>query len=244
MKRFLKILTFFLIISLAIVTIVLKSGIFIVRDFEIQDLKRVKKDDIIKLLQTYEDQNIFMIDTTKRKEEILKNPEIENSIIKRELPDKLIVRIQEKEPIGLIKFMSSYIEVDKNGYVIRIENQIPKDSVIFEGIKVNEATLGQKLLIKDQFLFAEGLIVAKTLKDDNVFERFGVDYVYLILKNVNNIKLKMDKLVVELGNSSDLEYKLCVLKAVYDKLPKHIEGQIIINSNGIATFSPTIEEDK
>jgi len=53
----------------------------------------------------------------------------------------------------------------------------------------------------------------------------------------------MDKLTVKLGDGSEIDYKLKLLKSVYNKLPKNIEGVITLNSNGIATFSPNTGED-
>lgn len=244
MNKFIKRLIIIFIFVTAIVLFMIKSEMFELKEVKVQNLKRIKKDDIIKILWQYNNQNIFMINTKEIKDKLMENPEIENVTIKRELPNKLILNIKEKETIGLIKYMNSYIEIDKNGYVIRVEGYLPRSSVIFEGIDIKEVVVGSRLKISDEFLFSEGLKVAQKLKELDAFRKFKVDYIFLVLTNVNNIKLKIDKLTVELGNSSDLEYKLSLLKAVYDKLPLHVKGKVIISSNGVATFTPSAEEDK
>lgn len=132
--------------------------------------------------------------------------------ITRRFPNMLILEVYEKETVGLIKYLNSYIEVDKNGYVIRIEGDLPKKSIIFEGLKVNEATVGKKLDIDDELLFDEGLRVANSLKKFDIFGKFNVDCVTVSLKSVNNIEFKIDKLIVKVGDLSEIDYKLRLFK--------------------------------
>lgn len=243
MSRFIRRIIVLLIFVVLAAIFVLRLDYFNVKEFSIHNLKRIKKDDIIKILQQYQNQNILSINIKEMRQKLLENPEIEDVKITRHFPDMLILEVYEKETVGLVKYLNSYIEVDKNGYVIRIEGDLPKRSIIFEGLKINEATVGKKLDINDEMLFEEGLQVAKSLKGFDVFNKFNVDCVIILLKNINNIELKLDKLKIKLGEVSDIDYKLKLLKSVYDKLPKHIEGTITLNSNGIATFSPNTEED-
>lgn len=243
MGRFAKKLVLLLILLVPAVVFIFNSNYFNVKEFSIHNLKRVKKDDIIKVLQQYQNQNILSINTKELKQKLLENPEIEDVRITRHFPDRLALEIHEKETVGLIKYLNSYIEVDKNGYVIRIGGYLPKNSIILEGLQVKEAIVGKKLDINDELLFDEGLQVAESLKRFSVFSKFKVDYITILLKNINNIELKMDKLIVRIGDVSEIDYKLRLLESVYKKLPKHVEGIITLNSNGIATFSPVTEED-
>lgn len=72
---------------------------------------------------------------------------------------------------------------------------------------------------------------------------FKVKEFIVFLKNVSDIKFKMDKLIVRFGDGLDIDYKLRFLKSVYDKLLKNVEGIIILNFNGIVIFSLNIGED-
>ncbi|WP_237738205.1 MULTISPECIES: cell division protein FtsQ/DivIB [unclassified Caldicellulosiruptor] len=243
MGRFARKFIVLLILVVLTAIFVFRLDYFNVKEFSIHNLKRVKKDDIIKILQQYQNQNILNINTKEIRQKLLENPEIEDVKITRRFPNMLILEVYEKETVGLIKYLNSYIEVDKNGYVIRIEGDLPKKSIIFEGLKVNEATVGKKLDIDDELLFDEGLRVANSLKKFDIFGKFNVDCVTVSLKSVNNIEFKIDKLIVKVGDLSEIDYKLRLLKSVYEKLPRHIEGTITLNSNGIATFSPNTEED-
>ncbi len=149
----------------------------------------------------------------------------------------------EKWTVGLIKYLNSYIEIDKKGYVIRIEGDLPQDSIVFEGLKVTQAAVGKKIMVTDEVLLQKAIDVAQGLLRFNALKVFKVKELIVLLKNVSDIQLKMDKLTVRLGDGSDIDYKLRLLKSVYDKLPKNVEGVITLNSNGIATFSPNIGED-
>lgn len=216
---------------------------FDVKNFSIHNLQRVKKNDIIKIIQQYQNQNILSLNTKEIKQKLLENPEIEDVKIKRKLPDTLVIYVYEKWTVGLIKYLNSYIEIDKKGYVIRIEGDLPQDSIVFEGLKVTQAAVGKKIMVTDEVLLQKAIDVAQGLLRFNALKVFKVKELIVLLKNVSDIQLKMDKLTVRLGDGSDIDYKLRLLKSVYDKLPKNVEGVITLNSNGIATFSPNIGED-
>lgn len=216
---------------------------FDVKNFSIHNLQRVKKNDIIKIIQQYQNQNILSLNTKELKQKLLENPEIEDVKIKRKLPDTLVIYVYEKWTVGLIKYLNSYIEIDKKGYVIRIEGDLPQDSIVFEGLKVTQAAVGKKIMVTDEVLLQKAIDVAQGLLRFNALKVFKVKELVVLLKNVSDIQLKMDKLTVRLGDGSDIDYKLRLLKSVYDKLPKNVEGVITLNSNGIATFSPNIGED-
>lgn len=216
---------------------------FDVKNFSIHNLQRVKKNDIIKIIQQYQNQNILSLNTKELKQKLLENPEIEDVKIKRKLPDTLVIYVYEKWTVGLIKYLNSYIEINKKGYVIRIEGDLPQDSIVFEGLKVTQAAVGKKIMVTDEVLLQKAIDVAQGLLRFNALKVFKVKELIVLLKNVSDIQLKMDKLTVRLGDGSDIDYKLRLLKSVYDKLPKNVEGVITLNSNGIATFSPNIGED-
>lgn len=219
MSRLVKKITVLLILVFLTLIFVFRLDFFNVKEFSIHNLKRVKKNDIIKILQQYQNKNILSINKNEIRKKLLENPEIEDVRVKIHLPDMLILEIYEKETAGLIKYLNSYIEIDKNGYVIRIEGDLPKNSIIFEGLKINEAAVGRKLDVEDNLLLDEGIQIANNLKNFDVFSKFDVDNVIVLLKNINDIELKIDKLIVKLGDGSEIDYKLRLLKSVYDRLP-------------------------
>ncbi|WPX09550.1 cell division protein FtsQ/DivIB [Anaerocellum danielii] len=216
---------------------------FNVKNFSIHNLQRVKKNDIIKIIQQYQNQNILSVNTKDLKQKLLENPEIEDVIIKRKLPDTIVIYVYEKRTVGLIKYLNSYIEIDKNGYVIRIEGDLPQYSIVFEGLKVTQAAVGNKIIVTDEVLLQKAIDVAQGLLRFNALKVFKVKELIVLLKNISDVQLKMDKLTIKLGDGSDIDYKLRLLKGVYDKLPKNVEGVITLNSNGIATFTPNTGED-
>lgn len=222
---------------------IFKLDYFNVKNFSIHNLQRVKKNDIIKIIQQYQNQNILSVNTKDLKQKLLENPEIENVVIKRKLPDTLLIYVNEKRTVGLIRYLNSYIEIDKKGYVIRIEGDLPQNSIVFEGLKVTQAEVGKKIVVTDEVLLQRAIDVAEGLLRFNALKVFKIEKIILLLKNVSDLQLKMYKLTIKLGDGSDIDYKLRLLKSVYDKLPKNVEGIITLNSNGIATFSPDTGED-
>ncbi|MEZ0535669.1 cell division protein FtsQ/DivIB [Caldicellulosiruptoraceae bacterium PP1] len=241
-KLFKKILL--LVIFLAIISVfLLTNQIFNINRIEILDLKRIKKDDIIKILRQYEGQNIFLTDTQKIKREILKNPEIDNVIIKRNLPNQLTINVSEKETIAFVEYMNSYIELDKKAYVIRISPKINKENIVLIGLKIKEVEIGKKLKVNDKFALEDGILLARKIKSLNYLDKLDYSNVLLDVQNINNFKIYLDKLTIEIGDKEDLDYKFKLAEAVINKLPKRIYGTITISDNGTAIFSPLDEED-
>lgn len=54
----------------------------------------------------------------------MENLEIEDVVIKRKLFDIFVIYVYEKWIVGFIKYLNLYIEIDKKGYVIRIEGDL------------------------------------------------------------------------------------------------------------------------
>ena len=115
-------------------TIIVEEGIN-VRASEIQNYFSASKG-----------KNIFLVDTITIEEELEQHPYIYKAEISRELPNRLKLRYFERAQYAIIKYMESYVYVDKYGNILEIkqENTNPEIPVI-NNIESESFISGNKL---------------------------------------------------------------------------------------------------
>jgi cell division protein FtsQ len=87
---------------------------FEVKEIDIQGLKRVKEKEILNLLSLELPQNIFVIDLKKAKKRIEIHPRIKEAIIHRRPPERIVIRVREREPMALINQKNSFLGIDSS----------------------------------------------------------------------------------------------------------------------------------
>lgn len=241
MKKILKLLFFAVIISVIILVFILQTSLFDIANIELIGLKKADKDDIIKLLDIYQGQNIFLVKTDEIKAGISAIPQVKEATIVRKLPNTLIIKIIENKAIAYVKYMNSYLELGEKGNIIRIVPSLSDKAIILKGIKINEVAIGERIKTQDQFALLEGLEFAKKFIDLNFYGIFNCRKISIDISNVNNFTVYLDKFMIKFGDKSNIEYKLKLLREVLNNIPKGACGEITLNQTGIATFNPLFE---
>ncbi len=138
---------FFLVLILAGAFIgCLFTPTFDISIITIQNGDRVSKLEISSKLDGIIGENILKINTKKLEENIEKIPYVRTAEVKRVFPNEISVTFNEREPYALIKYLESYVVMDKYLYVLEIkkENDM-EDLAIIYGIDADEYIPGEKL---------------------------------------------------------------------------------------------------
>ena len=78
----------------------------------------------------------------KRKNSIQKkietrHPELNNVVVRRELPNRLILQVREREPVAQIEFDNQYLVIDQNGVILsELKALSQKDLPLIKGCRV------------------------------------------------------------------------------------------------------------
>jgi cell division protein FtsQ len=97
------------------------------------------KNDIIKKLDVLKKKNIWKIDIKKLEKLILEDIRVEKINVKRKIPNKLIIEIEEKEPFIYVRYKERIFVSDKNGNIFSIYEEISnKDLIIVKLVNVEE----------------------------------------------------------------------------------------------------------
>jgi cell division septal protein FtsQ len=101
----------------------------------VKDLKRVEVEDVLNRihLKTGKDTNIFAVDLEDIRTRVEEIEWIHHVTVQRVLPDQIIIRVVEREPIGLTRIRGRIQEFDSEAVILEPDNSpLPKLPVLLE----------------------------------------------------------------------------------------------------------------
>ena len=90
----------------------------IIKNFEIGGIKHLNRDDIIKIISSFNNTNIFNFNIKKLHKEISKNTWVKEASIQKIYPDTIKIFLKEKEPIAIWQNKYGNSLITKNGEII------------------------------------------------------------------------------------------------------------------------------
>lgn len=137
---------FLILIILGAIVGCLFTPVFNVENIVFVEGEHITRDEIMSKFDDIQGQNIFRVNISSIKKSILEMPYIRHVDINRILPNTLSVTFEERKPYAIIKYLESFVIMDKYGYVLEIkkENDL-QDLAIIYGINSDEFVIGEKL---------------------------------------------------------------------------------------------------
>jgi len=186
---------------------VLTSEDCIVKTFVVEGNHTVNKEEIIKRGGLTANMSIYLLKMDKIRDGILAHPDIEKVTVEREVPDKVIIRVKEREPMVVLRSASGKtVPLDRNGYVLsesKLENAVNLPAVLTE----NEVTAKDGRCVDEKILAAlDYLFVMRHAPERNFIKVKTVDTREknaLIFKTVS-----IEEILLEETYSSDAVAKI------------------------------------
>lgn len=217
--------------------IVLNSRFFAVSQVEIKGNSNVSSEDIILNAGLNSCRNIFQIDVKQIKASLLKDLRIASVRIKRQLPDKVTIHIQERVPVCLLSYLNNLLIIGNDCLVMGIQEEAETIElpVVF-GAELKGVKYGERI---------ESAVL------QNVQEILGYsdDYLRQVISEIDlsNLRMILDlpkydhQVRVELGNTEELDKKLANLRAIL--LSPELNGDLERIDLRVADF-PTVITSK
>lgn len=199
-------------VSLVIVGIgvgCLFSPTFNLTRFIVEDGINVTSGEILNCFNVEMGTNVFKIDYKTIENSVEKLPYIQTVSANIELPNEIEIQYVERTPFAFIKYLESYLVIDKYGYILEITREKKfEDLPIIYNIEFDSYEIGSKL--ED---------TAKT-KYDNV--------VYL-LENAtkNEFKYSISEINYESVNNVKMWVKGQEIEIIYGEIDRNIIGDKI-----------------
>lgn len=177
----------------------LKSDYFNLNEVKINGNSYLSEGDIRKLLSINNDRNIFSYNLKELEKNICNSTYIKECSIKRKLPNKLVVMVEEKNIIGPLYNGEVYCLVDGDGnYVDKLKEDEFKNIVINMGYTLNNKKIEFDRETDKRYL----IVILKSLENNNILKQ--VKSIDLTNKDTINIKTKKGlKVAIDKNNSID-----------------------------------------
>ncbi|MBI5892303.1 MAG: FtsQ-type POTRA domain-containing protein [Deltaproteobacteria bacterium] len=191
-----------------------------IKEININDVKRVSKDEVLELAEIGLGDNIIAVDIAEIKKRIKKHPWVETVKVNRKMPDKLLIDIKERTAAALINLDSLYL-IDNSGSIFKrasIEDDVDLPVITTDVAKeeIEDDERASSLIIEAIDLI--GLL--------NGREKFGLDMVSEIkIDTVYGLTLyAMDSGTrIEIG-SNNLQEKLLMFDRVFQEFGSSFSG--------------------
>lgn len=185
----------FILLILSIFYIVFETSFFHVKEILVDNNKILTDNYIKEKTKINNNYNIFLIDIENIKNNLEKEIYVKKAEIKRKLPDKIIINIEERK--GIISY-----EYNNKKYLLDFEGVILKEIKTEEDLFVLTSEMKSKVRIGSKVIFQES-----NLKFDEILNISR--YIYENNKNLNcNILLKNDNIYCIIDKNTYMKFDI------------------------------------
>ena len=232
--------TALLIIIIAGIIFALVSPIFNIKEIDVSNNEQIKTETIVSLSQLNLGQNIFKFNKNKVNKNIKTNAYIESAEIKRKLPNKVQIQIEERKKEYNVEFLNGYAYINNQGYILQISEEkqaLPTiqgistpDEQIVEGNRLNSEDL-EKLEVIIQIMN-----ICKNYELDSKITNIDIS-----TKDEYTLYLEEEKKTIYLGDKSNLSNKMLYVQVIIEE-NRGKEGEIFVNGDLNNNFKPRFKE--
>ena len=228
----------FLIIGGIIFAVV--SPIFNINDIQVFNNNQITTETIVSLSQLQVGQNIFKFNKNKVEKEIKANSYVENVNVKRKIPNKIEIAIEERKKNYNVEFLNGYAYINNQGYILEISEQ-KLDLPTIQGISTEAEQIveGNRLNTEDLEKLGSAIQIMNICKNYELDNKISS----IDITNRNNYILYMEgeKKTIELGDDSNLSTKMLYIPTIL-KENEGKEGTIYVNGDINNNFKPRFRE--
>jgi cell division protein FtsQ len=192
--------------------LLISRSYFEIKEISVRGLKELTEKDVLELADIKPAQNLLAINTDAVIRRVTANQWVKSVYIGRELPDKLVLEVQERNPLVLVKQANDFYLMDGEGFVFKkLGKSDEVDLPIFTGINGKDK-------IKTP-LFLSTLNLLKTISGSSKYNYLGI-ISEIHIDDVFGLSLIFDTgLYLKLG-MGDFERKLGQITLIMADLEK------------------------
>lgn len=215
-----KSLTIFIIVFILIISFIsfLFSPYFKLRNVEITGAKAVDKKQIESDISDFLNHNIWLIDTEKIEENLSQKGYIKHIEIKKRLPDKIVLNIQERTPLAKINNNGVFLLFNKNGFII--------DEGSMHQFEVPEIRGVGYIFKNERIIFPSEISeIVQALASLNTENK---KYIKTVRKKEENIDLYLkENMRVNMGEIENLDRKFSILDTLLERMDNDIDFEYV-----------------
>lgn len=214
-----------LILLVIIVVILCKLGIFNIKKITVKNNSKISTEEIIRDSKLSVGSNMFKTLNIKIKENIKKNPYIDNVKVSKKINGEIIITVQERQATYMLKKEDGFAYINNQGYILETtQNALETPYII--GYTTENIEPGKRLEEKDLQKLDTVNQIMEALKNKNINGLVkSID-----ITNENNFILELpdEGKTVEFGDKTNINMKTLWIVDIISR-EKGIQGTIVVN---------------
>lgn len=205
------------------------SPLFNLAEIQVQNNEKISTDTIISLSGLKIGDNIYKTSINNIRKNIKQNAYIESVNIKRKLPNKIQVTVEERKTTYNLEYANSFVYINNQGYILDIlESKL--EVPIIEGYTTSGDSIIVGNRLNDEDLEKLGTVL-KIVESANVNDIGNfITRINISDKQNYTIVLEGEKKKAYLGDASNLSTRMLYVKAILTE-ERGIEGEIFVNGD-------------
>lgn len=226
-----KVIKWFFLLSALIAAFIffMMSPLFNLVQVQVVNNEKINTETIISLSKLTMGDNIYKTSSKQIEKNIKQNAYIESADIKRQLPNKILIKVKERKTTYMLEYASSFVYINNQGYILEIsEEKLELPIITGYTTKQEEIKVGSRLNNDDLEKLSTVLKIVESANANGISN--------LITKiNIQNkqnyiLALENEKKTVYIGDATNLSNRMLYLKAVLEE-EKGVEGEVFINGD-------------
>lgn len=238
-KRIIKWTTIFLLIIGGFI-FVLVSPIFNVIEIQVANNNQIVSETIVSLSKLQIGQNLFRFNKNKVEKNIKTNPYVESVNIKRKIPNKIEISVEERNRNFNVEFLNGYAYINNQGYILEISEQ-KLDLPVIQGVSTEQEQIveGNRLINQDLEKLETVIKIMDICKNYELDKKVSS----INIENKDNyiIYMEEEKKTIYLGDDSNLSNKMLYVPTILQE-NQGKEGTIYLNGDVNDNFKPRFRE--
>lgn len=222
-KLLFKSFTFFALI--AIVGAAISLGIFFkIEKIEVLGDTRYTSEEIINSSKVKTGQNLVLLNKEKTKEKMEKElPFLKVKDIKKTVPNKLTLEVEEIKKYGYIESDGVNILFDQDKKVIEIKENVEENILKIKGVEILDPKIGEKIKIKSKNKEETLYKILDLLEEYDLTEPTEID-----LSNESKVTVGyQNRINILVGNLNELDYKIkTAAEIINNRLDREESGEL------------------
>lgn len=222
----------FSFILFSLVYAVFFSPLLLIQDIEVQGTN-LPKEEIIRLANAEVGHNLLLYRSETGIQQLKADARIRSAIIQKDWPNRLIIKIDARQPFVNIYDGGNVITLDSTGLVIEI-NQPDERLIQMKGFSISQAGLGEAIISPEAATLKKGLDLANLVGQTDLTQ-------CLITYEDSHIMLRLgDNWKIKFGSANEIEKQFSAFKTIYDQLIEDgtTSGVIDATNHAVAVFKP------
>lgn len=221
-----KVILTMVIILFAFILIIV-SGAFQITEILVEGNKNISEEQIISFSGLQKGTNLFAISKKSITNKLKENAYIDEVKIKRVLPNKISLIINERKPEYVLQLANSYVYINRKGFVLEISNHKPEVPIII-GFRTDLSNIKPNDKLQESDLEKMNMVIKIMEIASHHHMENGITKIDVSQDKNYAIHFEKEGKIAYLGEGSELNTRFLYIKSIL-KEQQGKKGEIFVN---------------